>query len=63
MFSSSAGVYGTPKDELVTEQTPPDPQSPYGESKLVGEWLLRDQAAGDRAAPHVAALLQRGRVR
>jgi len=46
VFSSSAGVYGTPKDEVVTEQTPPDPQSPYGESKLVGEWLLRDQAAG-----------------
>jgi UDP-glucose 4-epimerase len=45
VFSSSAGVYGTPMDELVTEQTPPDPQSPYGESKLVGEWLLRDQAA------------------
>ncbi|WP_406047828.1 UDP-glucose 4-epimerase GalE [Kribbella sp. NBC_00889] len=44
VFSSSAGVYGTPKDEMVTEQTPPDPQSPYGESKLVGEWLLRDQA-------------------
>ena len=45
VFSSSAGVYGTPKDEMVTEQTAPDPQSPYGESKLVGEWLLRDQAA------------------
>ena len=45
VFSSSAGVYGTPKDEVVTEQTAPDPQSPYGESKLVGEWLLRDQAA------------------
>jgi len=43
VFSSSAGVYGTPKDEVVTEQTQPDPQSPYGESKLVGEWLLRDQ--------------------
>jgi UDP-glucose 4-epimerase len=44
VFSSSAGVYGTPKDEVVTEQTAPDPQSPYGETKLVGEWLLRDQA-------------------
>jgi UDP-glucose 4-epimerase len=44
VFSSSAGVYGTPKDEVVTEQTPPDPQSPYGESKLIGEWLLKDQA-------------------
>jgi UDP-glucose 4-epimerase len=44
VFSSSAGVYGTPKDEVVTEQTAPDPQSPYGESKLIGEWLLKDQA-------------------
>jgi UDP-glucose 4-epimerase len=44
VFSSSAGVYGTPKEEVVTEQTTPDPQSPYGESKLIGEWLLRDQA-------------------
>ena len=45
VFSSSAGVYGTPKEEVVTEATPTDPQSPYGESKLVGEWLLADQAA------------------
>ena len=45
VFSSSAGVYGTPKDEVVTEDTAPHPESPYGESKLIGEWLLRDQAA------------------
>ncbi|MEV6287767.1 UDP-glucose 4-epimerase GalE [Kribbella sp. NPDC051770] len=44
VFSSSAGVYGTPTEEIVTEQTTPDPQSPYGETKLVGEWLLADQA-------------------
>lgn len=44
VFSSSAGVYGTPTDEMVTEQTATSPQSPYGESKLVGEWLLADQA-------------------
>jgi UDP-glucose 4-epimerase len=43
VFSSSAAVYGTPPTELVTEETPKNPQSPYGESKLVGEWLLRDQ--------------------
>jgi UDP-glucose 4-epimerase len=43
VFSSSAAVYGTPPTELVTEDTPKNPQSPYGESKLVGEWLLRDQ--------------------
>jgi UDP-glucose 4-epimerase len=44
VFSSSAGVYGTPSDELVTEQTATAPQSPYGETKLIGEWLLADQA-------------------
>jgi len=43
VFSSSAAVYGTPDTELVTEDTPKNPQSPYGESKLIGEWLLRDQ--------------------
>jgi UDP-glucose 4-epimerase len=50
VFSSSAAVYGTPNTDLVTEETPKDPQSPYGESKLIGEWLLRDQgiAAGLR---------------
>jgi UDP-glucose 4-epimerase len=44
VFSSSAAVYGTPPTELVTEETPKNPQSPYGETKLIGEWLLRDQA-------------------
>ena len=43
VFSSSAAVYGTPDVDLVTEETPKAPQSPYGESKLIGEWLLRDQ--------------------
>ncbi|MDM4762718.1 UDP-glucose 4-epimerase GalE [Galbitalea sp. SE-J8] len=48
VFSSSAAVYGTPPTEIVTEDTPKSPESPYGESKLIGEWLLRDQgvAAG-----------------
>lgn len=44
VFSSSAAVYGTPHTDLVTEATPPAPESPYGESKLIGEWLLRDAA-------------------
>ncbi|WP_285464018.1 UDP-glucose 4-epimerase GalE [Agromyces sp. NBRC 114283] len=45
VFSSSAAVYGTPDVDLVTEETAKHPQSPYGESKLIGEWLLADQAA------------------
>jgi len=44
VFSSSAAVYGTPDVATVTEQTDTRPQSPYGESKLVGEWMIRDQA-------------------
>ncbi|MDC7122310.1 UDP-glucose 4-epimerase GalE [Cellulomonas fimi] len=43
VFSSSAAVYGTPDVDLVTEETATNPESPYGESKLIGEWLLRDQ--------------------
>jgi UDP-glucose 4-epimerase len=44
VFSSSAAVYGTPDVDLVTEETETRPESPYGESKLIGEWLLADQA-------------------
>jgi len=44
VFSSSAATYGTPDTGIVTEQNPTRPESPYGESKLIGEWLLRDQA-------------------
>jgi UDP-glucose 4-epimerase len=44
VFSSSAATYGTPDVDTVTEETQTRPESPYGESKLVGEWLLRDQA-------------------
>jgi UDP-glucose 4-epimerase len=43
VFSSSAATFGTPDVDVVTEQTPTNPESPYGESKLIGEWILRDQ--------------------
>jgi len=46
VFSSSAAVYGTPSVDVVTEDTDLHPESPYGESKLVGEWLM---AAAARA--------------
>ncbi|MER5176787.1 UDP-glucose 4-epimerase GalE [Streptomyces sp. NPDC002896] len=41
VFSSSAAVYGMPDVDLVTEETPCLPMSPYGETKLTGEWLVR----------------------
>ncbi|MGW2647931.1 UDP-glucose 4-epimerase GalE [Streptomyces sp. NPDC001393] len=44
VFSSSAAVYGNPDVDLITEDTPCAPVSPYGETKLAGEWLVR--AAG-----------------
>jgi len=44
VFSSTAACYGSPDVEVVTEQTPTRPESPYGETKLVGEWLIRDVA-------------------
>ncbi|WP_413759767.1 UDP-glucose 4-epimerase GalE [Streptomyces sp. MMBL 11-3] len=44
VFSSSAAVYGNPDVDLITEETPCAPMSPYGETKLAGEWLVR--AAG-----------------
>ncbi len=40
VFSSSAATYGMPDVDLVDEDTPKAPLSPYGETKLVGEWLL-----------------------
>jgi UDP-glucose 4-epimerase len=44
VFSSSAACYGTTDVDLVTESLTPAPESPYGETKLIGEWLMRDQA-------------------
>ncbi|MFB8088261.1 UDP-glucose 4-epimerase GalE [Streptomyces sp. col6] len=44
VFSSSAAVYGMPDVDLVTETTPCAPMSPYGETKLVGEWLIHAAA-------------------
>ncbi|MDX6217176.1 MAG: UDP-glucose 4-epimerase [Frankiales bacterium] len=42
VFSSSAATYGMPDVAYVTEDISTAPLSPYGETKLVGEWLLKD---------------------
>ncbi|MDO5286932.1 MAG: UDP-glucose 4-epimerase GalE [Actinomycetia bacterium] len=54
VFSSSASVYGTPRTDLVTEETPTGPESPYGQTKLIGEWLLADQAVAVPGFRHVS---------
>lgn len=44
LFSSSAAVYGSPSTDRVTEQSATEPESPYGRTKLAGEWLVSDAA-------------------
>ena len=42
VFSSTAAVYGIPGSGLVSEDSPTQPINPYGSSKLMCEWMLRD---------------------
>ena len=42
VYSSSAAVYGTPRGNPVLESAPLAAESPYGETKVIGEWLARD---------------------
>jgi UDP-glucose 4-epimerase len=41
IFSSSAATYGNPIITPCSEVDPTEPISPYGESKLIVEWLLK----------------------
>jgi UDP-glucose 4-epimerase len=45
VFSSSAAVYGSPASDMAAEDSATVPINPYGTSKLVSEWMLRDLAA------------------
>lgn len=42
IFSSSAAVYGMPPVEVVPEDCEKHPINPYGETKLIGEWMMAD---------------------
>jgi UDP-glucose 4-epimerase len=42
VFSSTAAVYGDPEGGVADEGTVPAPINPYGRSKLMTEWMLRD---------------------
>ncbi|MEX2122714.1 MAG: UDP-glucose 4-epimerase GalE [Woeseia sp.] len=44
VFSSTAAVYGIPADGRASEDSPTQPINPYGTSKLMTEWMLRDLA-------------------
>lgn len=44
VFSSTAAVYGMPATGVCGEDTPTAPINPYGTSKLMSEWMLRDLA-------------------
>lgn len=44
IFSSTAAVYGAAGLEPVREDARLAPESPYGTSKLMSEWMLRDAA-------------------
>jgi UDP-glucose 4-epimerase len=45
VFSSTAAVYGIPEGGYAGEDTPTRPINPYGTSKLMSEWMLKDVAA------------------
>jgi UDP-glucose 4-epimerase len=42
IFSSTAAVYGEPDQSPIAETAAMQPISPYGSSKLMTEWMLRD---------------------
>lgn len=45
IFSSTAAVYGIPDGGVAAEESSLMPINPYGTSKLMSEWMLRDVAA------------------
>ncbi len=60
VFSSSAAVYGVPESLPVSEAARPAPISPYGQTKLSCESMIRDEvhSASQAGRPFGAALLR-----
>jgi UDP-glucose 4-epimerase len=54
VFSSTAAVYGIPAGGRASEDTPTQPINPYGTSKLMTEWMLRDLSTA--GGPNYVAL-------
>jgi UDP-glucose 4-epimerase len=54
VFSSTAAVYGIPPGGRAAEDSPTVPINPYGTSKLMTEWMLRDLA--EAGGPSYVAL-------
>lgn len=44
VYSSSAAVYGTPEEPFVAEGAALAPESPYGQTKVIGEWMTANAA-------------------
>ncbi len=54
IFSSTAAVYGSGKDEPLSEDFPLNPLNPYGQSKAAMEMLLRSVSIAERDFRYVA---------
>ncbi|MEE8189794.1 MAG: UDP-glucose 4-epimerase GalE [Kiloniellales bacterium] len=54
VFSSTAAVYGMPDEVPIPEEAQTRPINPYGTSKLMTEWILRDTAAAHEGFAYAA---------
>ncbi len=52
IFSSTAAVYGMPKERPITEEIQTSPINPYGRTKLADEWIIRDTTAAHPDLKH-----------
>lgn len=48
VFSSTCATYGIPTVVPIVEETPQKPINPYGKTKLMVEWILKDMCASHK---------------